>query len=95
MEFNITHDMQGTLREILRELIQALGHLNFELKGDTVFVTDGSKSLKVELVYEGERHLGLLDLPMTEVKYAFSGYSVAEKDAFMKHLQQHMQRLGQ
>ena len=95
MSFHIHHDMQGSLREILRALLEAISHMNFEMQGDQVIVHDQSRRLTVDLHYEGERHLGLLDLPMTGVTYDFVGYTAAERDAFMKHLQLSMQRLGQ
>ena len=95
MSFKIHHDMQGSLHEILRALLEAISHLNFELHGDTVTVRDHGKRISIDLHYEGERHIGLWNLPMTGVTYEFVGYTEEEKDAFMKHLQLHMQRCGQ
>ena len=95
MSFKIHHEMQGSLHEILRPLLESISHLNFELHGDTVTVRDHGKRVTIDLHYEGERHLGLWNLPMTGVTYEFIGYTEEEKDAFMKHLQLYMQRCGQ
>jgi hypothetical protein len=42
----------------------------------------------------GDRHLGSLDLPMVRLDYEFTGYTKAEMDEFIEHLNEHMMRLG-
>ena len=94
MLFEQTHEMQASLKECLRELVHAVGHLDFELKGNKVLVQDQDRTLVINLKYEGERHLGSLDLPMTEVSYVFIGYNEQEMSEFMKHLSKHLLRAG-
>ena len=94
MSVKQSHEMEGSLKECLRELSSALGHKDFHMTGDQVVVNDGSKKLVVDLVYEGDRKLGSLDLPMTQLNYEFTGYSDGEVQDFMAHLSEHMQRGG-
>lgn len=94
MSFKQTHEMQGTLKECMRELSHALGHCNYEVHGDEVIVRDHGRRLAIELIYEGDRHLGSLNLPMTQLNYEFIGYTQEEMQAFMKNLAQHMMREG-
>jgi hypothetical protein len=92
--FKQSHEMQSTLKECLRELTEAIGHHDYELTGDRIIVRDDDRQLVIHLVYEGDRHLGSLDLPMVRLDYEFTGYTKAEMDEFMEHLYEHMQRLG-
>ena len=94
MSFKKSHEMQGTLKECLRELAQALGHCNYEIHGNEVIVRDHGRRLVIELVYEGDRHLGSLNLPMSQLNYEFTGHTKEEMEAFMKHLELHMMRGG-
>lgn len=34
MSFSESHEVEGTLKDCLRELVAALGHRDFEVKGD-------------------------------------------------------------
>jgi len=94
MSVKQSHEIEGSLKECLRELSTALGHKDFHIQGDQVVVNDGGKKLVVDLVYEGDRKLGSLDLPMTQVNYEFTGYSDGEVQDFMTHLSEHMLRSG-
>jgi len=94
MSYKETHEMEGSLKECLRELAVALGGHDFEVAGDRVTVKDEGRTLTIDLVYEGNRRLGSLDLPMTRVDYAFVGYDEPQAKDFMAHLSQHMMRAG-
>lgn len=94
MSVKQSHEMEGSLKECLRELSSALGHKDFQVEGDRVVVNDGGKKLVVDLVYDGDRKLGSLDLPMTQVNYEFTGYSDDEVKDFMAHISEHMLRAG-
>ena len=89
-----SHEVQGTLKECIRELAAAIGHRDFELKGDTITVQENGKRFAIHLVYEGDRKLGSLDLPMTRVDYEFDGYTDDERKKFMDHIAHHLQREG-
>jgi len=94
MSFSQTHEVEGTLKQCLRELILALGHTNFEVNGDEIVVHDGDKRFFISLTYEGDRHLGSLDLPMTKVECRSEGYSDAEAKQFHDHIAMHLMRAG-
>jgi hypothetical protein len=94
MSFKHSQEVQWSLKEGLRELTLALGHLNYEVTGNQIVVRDHGRRLVIDLVYEGERHLGSLDLPMTEINYEFIGYTKPEMDAFMEHLNLYVMRMG-
>lgn len=94
MSFTQTHEMEGTLHECLRELISALGHRDFEVTEDEVIVRDQDKRFVISLTYEGDRHLGSLDLPMTRVEYKCTGCTEAEAKEFQDHIAKHLMRAG-
>lgn len=94
MSFEQVHEMEGTLGECLRELSQALGPYDYEMHGDRITVRDRGRTLMINLGYEGDRSLGSLDLPMTQVSYEFIDYTQEEMDAFMDRLSDHMMRGG-
>ncbi len=94
MSFSETHEMEGTLKECLRELVAALGHRDFEMTGDEVIVRDQDKLFVISLTYEGDRRLGSLDLPMTRVEYTCSGCTEAEAKEFQEHMAKHLMRAG-
>ncbi|MEZ5538184.1 MAG: hypothetical protein R3F02_21455 [Thiolinea sp.] len=94
MSFKKTQEVQWTIKEGLRELTHVLAHMNYEVSGNQIIVRDHGKRLVIDLVYEGERHLGSLDLPMTQVNYEFIGYTQEEMGEFMEHLKLHEMRMG-
>lgn len=94
MSFTRTHEITGSLQECLREVTMALGHLNFEVAGNQIIARDHDKKYVIDLVYEGDRHLGSLNLPMTEVTCTCEGCTQAEADHFHDHLASHMLRVG-
>ncbi len=94
MSFSETHEMEGTLKECLRELVAALGHRDFEMTGDEVIVRDQDKRFVISLTYEGDRRLGSLDLPMTRVEYTCSDCTEAEAKEFQEHMAKHLMRAG-
>ncbi len=94
MSLKQSRKLEGNLGETLRELTNALGSYDYEVKGNQIFVDDHGHRVIIDLIYQGDRQLGSLDLPMTQVNYAFEGHSQEEMDAFMSHLSQHTVRTG-
>ena len=94
MSFTQSHEMEGSLEECLREISVALGHLNYEVNGNGIVVRDAGRRVEIGLVYEGDRHLGSLNLPMSKVDYNFIGYTQEEMDAFMAKMNKHLLRAG-
>lgn len=94
MSFSESHEMEGTLRDCLRELVSVIGHRDFEVTGNEVTVRDGDKRFVIALTYEGDRRLGSLDLPMTRVDYTCSGYSESEAKEFHEQIAQVLMPAG-
>lgn len=94
MSLKQSQKIEGNLGECLRELSNALGRYDYELKGNQIVVHDRGHRVIIDLVYEGDRQLGSLDLPMTRLDYTFEGHSQEEMNEFMSHLSQHMMRTG-
>lgn len=94
MSLKQSQKVEGTLGETLRELTNALGRYDYEVKGNQIFVDNHVHRVIIDLIYEGDRQLGSLDLPMTRVDYTFEGHSQEEMDVFMSHLSQHTVRTG-
>lgn len=85
-------EMAITHRDFVRLLPRALGHADFELVGDTISLVDGAKSLEITLSEESERRIALVALPVTFVRFAFTGYDDAASE--MAHIDFHFQRGG-
>ena len=94
MSFTQTHEVEGTVHECLQGLISALGHRDFEVTGDEIVVRDQDKRFVISLIYEGDRHLGSLDLPMTRVEYKCTGCTEAEAKEFQNDMAKHLMRGG-
>lgn len=94
MSFTQSHETQATLKECLRELTQAVGTYDYEVTGDRLVVRDHGKRIVIDLIYEGDRRLGSLDLPMTRIDYEFVGYTKDEMGKFMERISEHMMRAG-
>lgn len=94
MSLKQTHEMEATPEECIRELSKALHQLDFEIKGRQIIAIDGDRKLIIDLVYEEDRHLGSLVLPMTQVNYEFFEYTQQEMDKLMEHIKIHMLRGG-
>ncbi len=94
MSFKQTHEMEATPEECLRELTEAFNHLDYEVNGNQIIVQDDGRKLIIDLVYEEDRHLGSLVLPMTQIDYEFINYTKQEMDGFMVHLRHHIFRMG-
>ena len=85
-EMGITH------RDFVRLLPRAVGRDDFELAGGTISLVDGAKSLEITLSAESERHIASVTLPVTNVRFAFTGYDDAAAE--MAHIDFHFQRGG-
>ena len=94
MSFTQSHELEGSLKECLGLIAHALGSYDYEVSGDQITVRDAGRRMVIDLVYEGDRKLGSLDLPMTRVDYTFVGYTEAEAKETMDRLAPHMMRLG-
>lgn len=90
----VTHDVQSTLESYLKEIPHAIGHMDYEMRGDRVIAHSPDGTVVINLSYEGERHLGSLNLPMTKVEVSLIGFPDDKADAFLKHYDNAMMRGG-
>ena len=90
----VTHEVQTTVGAYLKEVPGALGAMDFEVRGTRVIAHSDEGTVIINLTYEGERHLGSLNLPMTKVEIVCVGFSDDAADAFLKHYDQEMMRGG-
>ena len=85
-------EMGITRRDFVRLLPRAVGHDDFELVGDTISLVDHTKKLEITLSEESVRRIASVALPVTVVRFAFTGYHDAAAE--MAHIDFHFQRGG-
>ena len=94
MTKTVVREVEGTVSEYLREIPGALGHMDYEIRGNRVIGHAENGTVVINLTYEGERHFGALDLPLTKVEIICLGFTDAEADEFLKHYDAKMFRAG-
>lgn len=91
---SVTHEVQTTVGSYLREIPRAIGHMDYEVRGNRVIAHSADGTVVIDLTYEGERHLGSLDLPMTKVVISVIGFEEDKAKAFLDHYDKAMMRGG-
>ncbi len=94
MNKKVTHEVQSTVDSYLREIPKAIGHMDYELRGNRIVAHSPDGTVVITLNYEGERHLGSLNLPMTHVEISLVGFSDEKAKAFLDHYDHAMMRTG-
>lgn len=94
METLITREMGLSHAEFWRTLPRALEGRPYQRDGNTIAIRDCQRQLTIHLGPEGKRRIALLQLPVTRVTFAFSGYTAADMDAFMQRFSRYFQRGG-
>lgn len=69
--------------DFLRVFPEVIGGQAFDVNGRRVTVRQPGRQLTIELSLEQTRRLGELSLPVTHVRFEFSGYAGAEIRHFM------------
>lgn len=85
-EMGISH------RDFLRILSRVVGEENYRKDGRRIVIEDGDRRLEITLSEETERRIALVVLPVTHVRFAFSGYD--DPGEAMLRLDRHFQRGG-
>lgn len=88
------HDVQSTLAAYMREAVHALGHMDYEMRGDRIVAHSEDGTVLINLDYEGERKLGSLNLPMTGVEISCIGFEEEKAREFLDHYNAEMLRAG-
>lgn len=89
-----TREMGISHREFLRLLPQAVAPYPYSINGATIEIGDTGGSVTLRLAPEGQRHLGLLRLPVTEVEFEFRAVDEAAITAFMQRFELAYRRGG-
>lgn len=79
----VTREMGLTHAEFFRLLPALLRQAEYRLVGDEVRVSNGDRSLVIELGRQVQRKLGALTLPTIRLVFRFHGYTDSEIDGFM------------
>ncbi|MGI9047261.1 MAG: hypothetical protein ACR2FI_10855 [Burkholderiales bacterium] len=93
-ESRFDREVNITRKEFLRQLPDAIGHLEFDTEGNQVIVKDGDKRARITVKDEGTDSMGALNTPMKAISFAFDGYSEEEIEAFMANYDENTMRFG-
>ncbi len=94
MAQGFTRKVQLTRDEFLRQLPDAAGTLTPRVDNENVYLSDGSKVVRIQLTDLGIEDKGSLHLPMQRVEFSFENMSEAEAGAFMSRWDEHELRMG-
>ena len=85
-------EMAITHRDFVRLLARAVGHKNFQLLDGKISITEGPRKMEITLSKESERRIALVALPVTFVRFDFTGFEDAQAE--MKRIDLQFQRGG-
>ena len=91
---SLSRDMGISHEDFLRLLPNALRGLAWRQRGPEILAESSAGRVRITLSIEGQRRLGILSLPVTRVRFDFSGFSPVEQDAFMTTFDRVYQRGG-
>ena len=83
-----------THSDFFRTLPAALPATPYTVQGSDVIITEDTRRLVISLSPEGRRRIAALFLPMTQVRFSFSGYSQGEIEEFMGRFDRAFHRGG-
>lgn len=90
----LIREVQIRRDEVLRQLPDAIGSFTHEVDGDDIVLRDGDKEIELKLVYDGEEHVGPMDLPIHQVHFIFKNMTDEQARAFMETWDAHKMRMG-
>ena len=85
-------EMAITHRDFLRLLRRALGGRELASRDGAVTLDEGRRVLEITLSPESQRRIGMLALPVTEVRFRYTGY--ADPARHLARLERSFQRGG-
>ncbi len=80
--------------DFLRLLPRALDGRAFTVNGNRIVTEEGARRLDITLGETSERRIALLTLPVTHVRFEFTGYSEDQATAAMRRIDQAYRRGG-
>lgn len=90
----IVRQMGLSHEEFLRSLPAAVVGMDCRAEGTRIRISDGERRIEIQLGPEQQRRLGSLSLPQTRVSLILEGYSVEERETFLKRFDLAFQRGG-
>lgn len=85
-------EMAITHRDFLRLLRRALGGQELAERDGAITLDEGNRALEITLSPECKRRIGALALPVTEVRFRYTGY--ADPARHLARLERSFQRGG-
>ena len=80
--------------DFFRLLARAVEGRPHEIDGATIRIQDAAGAIEITLSETTERRIALLSLPVTRVRFAYSGFTPEEAQAAMSRIDLHFQRGG-
>lgn len=94
-EVTISLEMGISHTDFMRTLETFLAGRSHTISGRRIEIPHASHTVRISLSEQRERRLGaLIRLPVTDVELTFSGYSEAEREAFMARFERVFHRGG-
>ena len=90
----IRREMAITHAEFFRLLPAALRSLVYKTSGNIIHISEGVKTITIELGEESSRKIASLSLPVTKLSIRFTGYSDLDTDAFLRQFERAYQKGG-
>ena len=92
----LVRDMAGTHADFLRLLPRAVQDRPYKVTGDAIEIVSGNAAhIEISLGLQGVRRIGpTVALPITSVRYRFTGMSRQEIAAFLADFDRYYQRGG-
>jgi hypothetical protein len=93
-EHSFTRELGLTHTEFYRSLPPAIAPRAFTRENDRVQIDLEPGTVTIELGPQKQRSIASLRLPYVEVRFTFSGLSIAQRQAFMERFEIHFHRGG-
>jgi len=87
-------EMGLTHAEFFRTLPQAINHHPHRRNNRSIEIDYGERAVRIELGPEKTRRIASLKLPCVDVTFTFSGFTDAERNAFMERFDLYFRRGG-
>lgn len=92
--YSVVRPMGLTHEEFLRTLPAAASGMDSRLDATGILLESSTRRVRIRLGPVLERRLGSLVLPRTEVSLSFEGFSVSEREDFLRRFDLAFQRGG-
>jgi hypothetical protein len=91
-ESQVRYEMSISYETFMRNLPDLLEDTSYSVEGRMIEAKWSDRSLTIRLSPEGERELGLMELPVTIVTLDFQGFSAEQQSQFLERFREHYMR---